>query len=500
MEKLKQIPEKYLALIVMLVWGGLILAFGLIRIEPVIDASNLGLDESSAKSLLLVWSIAEQVRTPVLTYALPDFRALFMAPAGIYWPGSVTAGKVITMLFTFFSIFMLYRWLSKNFDSETALIAGGLLLVSPLIIGQLDLIGGGLYMLLGFALGAWVDQRYRLKQRAFGGWYFVQLLLIAYSVTIHPVGLAHPLALAWHWLKNPVDPTHRRKVSIGIGIATVLALMYSQGWRDAVTWFNNPIDVLANATKNGMTMLGDPASTMLGLFLAIILFAVVLKNLRFLIQDTFGLMLLLCLLIGLLAADAVWAVCTVVLMISLATASLISLNSKIDVNNIVGQRGLVIAAAFITTTAFMILDSDHRIHLKSETLSNQDYLIERLMQEAENQDVTFAAASQWPARSFIATRRDVFPLPSGQEDSQAFLESLKGSPDITHIMFDQQDPSNQLLAKNIAELTGVTETIALQDAGVIVRIRDHIKPVEKERRAFPKQNESEDGSETNEAD
>ena len=68
----------------------------------------------------------------------------------------------------------------------------------------------------------------------------------------------------------------------------------------------------------------------------------------------------------------------------------------------------------------------------------------------------------------IICRRDVFKLPPALEDSDEFLKNLGN---ITHLVFNHTDIKNNGLARNIAELSGYTETVDIQPAGVIVKIR-----------------------------
>lgn len=127
---------------------------------------------------------------------------------------------------------------------ETANIAAALLLISPLLIKQIDAIGIGVFLLLAYSVGAWLDNRYRQAQRPLGGWFFVQLIWVGVTVTIHPAGLAYPIALAWCWYKNPVDHRQRRHVFLGSALVTVFIVAVRGGWQ-SLDWLQNPMVVIA---------------------------------------------------------------------------------------------------------------------------------------------------------------------------------------------------------------------------------------------------------------
>ena len=196
---LEKITPRYQALLILLAWGTILLTAGLIRVDA------FGIEEGAARALLLVWSVVDRVINPIFIMGLPDLRALLFAPVGIYWPGSITAAKVFTGLITFASALFFHRWSRSTNNNETALIGAGLLLIAPLTLAQINAISAGPYLLLGFGLGLWMNQSYRRVARPLGGWFFLQLLLIAILTSIHPIALAYPLALIIEWRKNPID-------------------------------------------------------------------------------------------------------------------------------------------------------------------------------------------------------------------------------------------------------------------------------------------------------
>jgi len=98
-----------------------------------------------------------------------------------------------------------------------------------------------------------------------------------------------------------------------------------------------------------------------------------------------------------------------------------------------------------------------------------DQFIAVLQKEAETAPVDqFIAASQWPARTLLVTRRDVLPLPPVSTDIQDFEAKIKG---ITHIVFNPQQKEMHDLARNMAALSHKYETIALLPGGVVVKLK-----------------------------
>lgn len=444
----------------LLLWGGLLIGFGLIRFD------TFGLDEGAAMGLLLNWSVSDQIASPVTTFGGPDFRALLFIPLGLYWTGSMLAAKVFMIIATFLAALFLYHWQRKS-DEESALLATGLLLVAPVTIGLVDAMGAGPFVLLMFAFGWLLDQKYRASPHQISSLYFVQTLLVAITVTLHPIGLAYPLALAWHWHKNPKSDKQKKQVWTGIAIATGIVLAMQTGWI-ALNWGANPLDSLATALLGKHLMLD--ALWAVGLIPAILLLVVIVKAGRRLLDELLGTMLLLGTLLGLAVADDNWAFLALALLFFTGIPLLIRANAALGKQmGFLGQRGLVMAALIVTATFFMQADRAHGQRIASGELTPQDELIQRLAQEAQDTDKAFLAASPWPARTMIACRRDVLPLPPAAADGPALLQSIQG---LTHIIYDHKDPGNWALSENFSQITDATETLAILPGGVLIRIRE----------------------------
>jgi len=457
---LHRIPTAVWPLLIMCLWGGAILGFNLVRFNA------FGIDEGAAMALLLNWSVSDQIINPVATYGGPDFRALLFIPLGLYWPGSIIAAKVFTLMTGFAAAMYLYRW-SKNTDSpEAALLATGLFLISPSLIHLADTVALGPYLLALFGIGMYLDQKYRASEHVISSLYFVQLLVVAITVTLHPIGLAYPLALAWHWHTNPKTDNQKKQVWIGIGISVFIVLVMQTGWID-IQWNVNPLKSLHDALLG--YNLGEPdlPAWAGGAIVMLALIYLIIRDFKVLSQQMFGKLLLVGIILGIFVADENWALLAITFVIYRGIPALITINRSIKTMNFMGQRGIVFISLIVISTLFMQANKGYATQIRAGVLSPKDLLIQRLAEEAAP-DQAFLAASQWPARTMIICKRDVLKLPPDAENADALLAMVKG---LTHIMFDHQDPNNGNLAKNIAEMGGHTETLDIQPNGVIVKFR-----------------------------
>ena len=464
MDKLSRIPVGYAALGVLIAWGAALLTLGLLR------QSVIGIDEGAAKDLLLLWSISDRVASPVGTFGAPDLRAILYIPPAIYWPGSITAAKVFTLMLMFGAIYLLFKW-NHTKNNESSLIASALLLICPITITQIDTLSPGPYLVLCVALAYWLDNRYISKGRHLGGWYFVQLIVVALAVSMHPIGLAYPLALAYIWATRDTEQGKERKKSIFIGVAIASALItaFRMGWQDNIAWFSNPLQTLADAIQNGYSQLAEPGNLAIGAIALAVLCLVIFYDRKFLTKNISGCFLLFGTIIGLVAADGSWALFATTLVLYRGAHLLINFNDSFKSETLIAKRGIVIVLGFILTTSFMTIDRQYANHLTMEMHTPSDELIRNLCDRANTlpEEAPFKAASEWPARTMIACRRDVFPLPAAAENGPALLERIQG---ITHLIFNHNTEENKGLARNIADLPGVTKTLAIQPGGVIIHI------------------------------
>lgn len=483
---LSRIPKQYWAYLALSVWGGLVFL--------VLNKSTYGLDEGAAHALLLVWSVADGVVSPIVTLGLPDFRTLFFIPPGILWTGNVLAAKLATMLVMAIVAWAMHTWRQRNGDAESSLMATGLLLISPLMLDQIDTMSIAPFLLLTFALGVWSDSIYRESKLAFGGMYFAQVFLCLISVTLHPLGLAYPLALLWTWHKNPVDREHRNYVFAGVIAAALIALVLTLGWRH-VYWFANPIKALANLLSGPLPDM-DILRWTTGIGMLAVVLLVVLKEAAAIWADMLGRILLIALAIGFLIGDGVFSV--VALTISLYWGlPLLLKKQEISQGGFWGQRGVALILLFVTCTTFMVNDKARYLSALAGELSPRDMLIKSLaedggyfmkdeparltelnaqadqnVQAEQNPPVTkrLRVASQWPGLTMLACRCDALPLPPEARDSDALFAMLRG---VDYLIFDPHDPANSSLSHNLATMgPGRVETVDLRRGGVIVLIKN----------------------------
>ncbi len=474
---LARIPNRYWAYLALIFWG--VLCFLLLH------KTYYGIDEGAAHALLLVWSISDNVVSPIVTLGFPDFRTLFLAPVGILWTGNVLAAKISTMLVVAIAAWAIHVWRSRSGESEGALIATGLLLISPLMLSQLDRISVAAYLLFSFALGAWSDQIYRESKQAFGGMYFAQLFLCLISTTLHPVGLAYPLALMWTWYKNPLDQAHRNYFLIGISIAVLMAIALTSGWNH-IEWFANPVKSLSSL------ILGPAEGDAFGAFhwiggiaMLLVLLLVVLKQASTLWADFLGRIFVFALIIGMLTGDEIFAIVALIVCLYWGFPLLLH-KSGSSRSSFWGQRGIVLVLSVVISTTFMVIDKATYQMLPTAPLSPRDTLIRTLAEdsglfsgdEIAKGDATgktetpkhIRVASEWPGLTMLACRCDALPLPPNAQNSDALLAMLKG---IDYLIFDPRNPMNSSLSHNIAMMdAGKVETIALQLGGVIIQIKN----------------------------
>jgi|GEM_PF-277821 len=479
---------------VQVLWLVAALVLWALAMTTLLERGPYGLDEATARAVLFLWSIADAVASPIVTLGVPDFRAVYLIPAGVLFSGSLLAAKLCTLVVLLAAVIALFRWRRQSGDAESPLLASGLMLLCPLVVAAIDTIAIGPFLLLTFALGAWADQGYRASRIRFGGTYFAQLLLCLTAATLHPAGLALPLALALAWLRDRPVPSagaslvpgsERVQVLAGIGIATLIGVLLAAGWR-LQAWLVNPLTGLSGGVfgVRPESSLGDTLSWILGALMLLGWAATlwfVRANLR---ADRLLATLALGGLIALLAGDATCTLLVLALLLYWGFPLLLRVRVG-GAGGFVGQRGVAFALLVVLSTAFLSADRTRYERLqRGAELSAQDRLIDTLassIQQAHppsaqpgpptEQDKARSGprvASQWPGRTTIACRCSVLPLPPGVTDQDLFLSNLRG---IDYVLFDPKNPENRVISQNFAVLGGArAETLALQAAGVLLQL------------------------------
>ncbi len=489
-----RIPNGFWALSILVLWG--------LGVVALLDRTPYGLDEATARALLVLWSASDHVAAPVVTLSVPDFRALFLLPAGILFSGSLVAAKLATLLYLVAGVLLLFLRRRAQGDTEAPLLASGLLLLSPLAINAIDRIAVGPYLLVTFLAGAWADESYRTHRLRFGGFFFAQLLFSIAAITLHPAGLAYPLVLLWSWVRNPppepqapgvIPGRERTHVLIGLVVAMLLGLALAWGW-PLQHWFANPVRALG---ADGFSFPRESLSTgampwLLGALGTAALAAVLVGMRRSLREDRFAATLVLATAIGLATGDSTFALLAFVLILYWGFPQLLRVHlghGQSAAGGFASQRGMAFVALLALSTAFLVIDRGHYSNerLGLQTLSPHDQLISALsdavqveqakrererrpgvMSAADRAKASVKVASQWPGRTMIACGCSTLPLPPASRELGAFAANLHG---LDYVIFDPRTPQNRPLSQDFAMLGGANSTtVALQEGGVVLRL------------------------------
>jgi len=452
------IAERYWGYAVLAAWGGVVLASGVLRFDP------FGIEEPAARALLLAWSVGERVQSTIFVLGLPDLRALLFAPLAAYWPGSIIAAKVYMLLAIACAAALLYRRSREEDGAETALLATGLLLISPITVLEADVLGAGPFLLLSFTVGSWLDRRYRTAQRPLGGWYFTQLLWLMIATSLHPAAMAYPAALAWEWKIQPVNRKNQRQMLIGIVATLAFVLAMRLGW-PALDWLANPITSLSRALIGGDSSL-DAASWVTGSVALAALMAIGIGERRRLASSLMRRMMVLGLVLGLACADGAWAMLAVAALLYLGIPRLLRFNQSLGSEGFAGNRGITMAALVIVLIVFTRADKAHHFAVAQNHLPPVDALMLRFAAEIEDVDQDVLTMTQWPGKAMLALRRPALPLPPDYPDADTLIAHIKG---VNYLLFDPK--RNAGLAKTLAERTDVFQTMMVEEGGVAVHIR-----------------------------
>ncbi len=481
-----RIPAGFWAIVALVLWA--------LAVSTLIERAPYGLDEATARAVLFLWSIADAVASPIVTLGIPDFRAVYLIPAGALFSGSLLAIKLCTLTAVLVAGLGLYRWRKAAGDGESPLLALGLFLLAPVTIDAIDRVAVGSFLVLTLLLGAWADRMYREGRIRFSGAYFAQLVLIVGAVTLHPAGLALPVVLAIAWLRDPpaepaaaalIPGSERSHVLLGIVIATVLGALLAAGWRQQ-PWLGNPVTALATHILGLQpeSSLGDALVWVFGALLAALALVVLVHARRQLLADRLGAALGLALVLAAFAGDACFALLALVALLFWGFPLLLQLRLG-GAAGFAGQRGIAFVLLIALSTTFLSSDRRRFEALRGgPTLSAQDQVLRSVSEMIQRDKAAIAplpgaaptdkpqsgprVASQWPGRTMLACRCSALPLPPPSEDPARFLATLRGTD---YVVFDPLDPRNRDLSRSFALLGGASaETVALQAGGVILRL------------------------------
>lgn len=492
-------------------WAVVTLVAWALAATTLLDRSPYGLDEATARAILFLWSVADKVASPIVTLGLPDFRSVYLAPAGVLFSGNLLAVKLVCLALLAATGIALWRWHAEHADAESPLIATGLLLICPLALGGVDTVGIGPFLVTTLWLGAWAAEGYRRSRARFGGFYFLQALACFAAISLHPAGLALPLVIVLQWLLEPpaelpesslVPGRERTHLLVGIGSATLLGVLVARGWPQQA-WFANPLAALTGGifAFQAESRLGTITLGVLGAALALALVLTAWLQRQALRREPLFASLVVASAIAAFAGDAVFATLSLVILLYRGFALLLRVRLG-AASGFLGQRGAAFAAIVLLSTLFLSADRSRYDELRAGgELSAQDHLIRALAQSVheaaatvvpgEAQDLAaeeaeraasakalaasgIRVASQWPGRTMIACRCSSLPLPPETDDPVRFVANLRG---VDYVLFDPQLPANRGLARGFALLGGGrAETLVLQSGGVLLKMHPSAPP------------------------
>jgi len=424
---------------------------------------NYGIEEGAAMAMLINWSIVHQIASPVAFFGIPDLRAILFVPLDMHWAGSIIAVKVFTMYILFGCALLMYRWSEKTHGGESSMMATVLLLIAPISLMQTDAIGSGIYLLFSFVIAGWLNQAIHDSNQTIPSWFFLLILTTALAISMHPMGVAIPLALGMDWLRNREDMTRSKRMIGTLVLTTLMMLLLLCGWY-GTDETSNPLIVLSDS------ILGSPllhhSGPGFGILITALLFTITGISLFRRVSDPVSLILISASLIGFFQADHAWVFIVTATILYLGLPMLIELNERIGGRSLLGQRGILLLVVVFIATVSMLNMRQLNVVAKEHLKSPSDIIISVLEREAADSDAPFIAASQWPARTILVCRRDVLPLPPASNDYADFRKKTKG---LTHIAFNPQKEALHTLTRDAASLSDIFKPIAIYPQGVVLK-------------------------------
>lgn len=443
-------------------------------------AGPYGLTEEGSKALLLAWSVADQVPSTAITLGAPDIRLIFFLPLAFPWPGQLLAAKLLTLLIMAAAGAVLYSWRARDDQGEAALLATGLLLLAPLCIESIDALSAAPFLLAICGSASWLNRRLSQERGTLGGWFFAQLFLCGAAVSLHPAGLAYPVALILYWLAEPKERRDRQIALLGIPLVVALTLVIRAGWGGVVLG-QNPLPAAATIFSGSRPDVPLSVAAWVGGFALLVLTAAVaLHERKRSMADISGIALLLSVLFGAIAADKTWALLMLAVLLYGGFPWLLRACAALKGKGLMLQRGWLWLLLLVICTSFMRTNRIDFEVARLNLLSAQDELIRDLTVGIDGLKGTGPApgptpgpakpivvASPWPARTSIACKCAALPLPPAAKDPQSQLAMMRGVSYV--ILADSID--SRALADNFARLSARTEVMSKEPGGVILRLK-----------------------------
>lgn len=443
----------------------------------VISPAAYGIDEAAARSLLLDWSVIDRLANPIAYSWIPDFRILLFAPVAVYWTGSILAAKVWMLMLAFGAVLLFYRWSRLLLGDETALFASGLLLFSPMLLIQAETLSAGPLLLLLFAVGAWLNNRYLASEKVLGGWYFLHLIVVVMLVSLHPAGLAYPMVLLLFWWgRRQQEPRRSKDMLIGTALACLFVLLMWAGWT-SLDWFSNPFTALAKGVSTGFSP--EPEGHWgLAALLFLVWFCLLFAYHETLRRDLLAGSLALSTILGGVAADNSWALLVYVFVLYFGLHGLIRLHDRIDTPGWLSKRGGVMLALFVLANINLLGCKLHRQAVMDELLDSRSALLRLVSYELEDQEKEQARtadqgreeqkiASAWPGQTMLVLKRPVFPLPPASLNEKQLREYIL---DMNMIIFSPDSGRYPHLVRQLSTMATETYTLIREKGGVVIGV------------------------------
>jgi hypothetical protein len=411
----------------------------------------------------------------------------------------VIAAKWLTLVVMAAAGAMLYSWRARDDQGEAALLATGLLLIAPLTVDRIDALSAAPFLLAICATASWLNGRLSLERGTLGGWFFAQLFLCGAAVSLHPAGLAYPVALLIYWWAEPKERRDRQIALMAVPLIVGLALIIRAGW-SGMTFGVNPLPAAAAVFSGRPDAPLSVVAWLAGFALIAMTAAVALRERRRLMADLTGGTLVLSVLFGLVAADKTWALLMFALLLYGGFPWLLRACAPLKGRTLVVQRGWLWLLLVVICTAFMRTNRTDFELGRLNLLSAEDELISALAvgmngpkptgkapaaapapapapapppppasgaTPASGQPAPILVASPWPARTSIACQCAALPLPPAAKDPESQLAMMRG---VTYVILaDSMD--SRALAGNFAQLGARVEVVAKQPGGVILRLQ-----------------------------
>ena len=273
------------------------------------------------------------------------------------------------------------------------------------------------------------------------------------------------IGLAWHETRVH-RPKQRKRIALFIGLSLMLffVLASRMGW-PSLELFSNPIPALSTVLEGDLT---DAPSFGVGLLALGMLLLTLLAGLRHVRDNLFSCMLFGGVAVGAICADMAWAELVLTYILFEGLYGLISVNNRFGGYGLMRRRGIVVVCVLMLTMGFMLGDKQRFLFNQAHGMHRVDQVIAKIGRLTANMRGQTLVASQWPARTMLATRHGALPLPPVRADNpDGFLRQMHG---VIFLVYDHHDPRMKAMNRQVAELSNRIKTESILPGGIILRL------------------------------